>query len=165
MSSSHVLTATSGTCASIRLPSPTMAWSRVPSCMRAQPVRCSRPGAFVDGNEWIGLHSTMLSPPGRSVETRIITAACQRRSFSIYTAQPSPRHLIGWLRCTTSLHDIAHLHPGLTPIVGQSSAVPDYWSVVIVEPKIRSTGLLGFEPFGISMRHSNPKKTSTGRIW
>ena len=45
MSSSRVLTATSGTCASIRLPSPTMAWSRVPSRMRTQPVRL-RSSAF-----------------------------------------------------------------------------------------------------------------------
>ena len=165
MSSSRVLTATSGTCASIRLPSPTIAWSRVPSRMRAQPVRCSRPGAFVDGKDWIGSHSTMLSPPGRSVETRITTGACQRRSFSIFTAQASSRHLIGWLRCTTLLHDTAHLPPGLTPIVGRSSVVLDYWSVVIVEPKIRLTGLLGFELFRTNMRHSNPKKTNTGRIW
>ena len=98
-----------------------------------------------------------LSPPGSSVETRITTGTCQRRSFSIFTAQASSRYLIGWLRCTTSLHDTAHLHPGLTPIVGRSSAVPDYWSVVIVEPKIRATGLLGFELFGTSMRHQNKK--------
>ena len=41
----------------------------------------------------------------------------------------------------------------------------DCWSVVIVEPRIRSTGLLGFEHFGTRKRISKPKKTNTGRIW
>ena len=149
ISSSRVLTATSGTCASIRLPSPTMAWSRVPvpyACP-ASPVFTSRRVRGWKRLDQVAFHSA------------------QRRSFSIFTAQTSSRHLICWLRCTTSLHDTAHLHPGLTPIVGRSSAVLDCWSVAIVEPKIRSSGLLGFELFGTSMRHPNSKKTNTGRIW
>ena len=79
--------------------------------MRAQPVRCSRPGVFVDGKDWIGLRSVTLSLLGHSAETRITMWACQRRSFSIFTAQAS----FETLDRLAPMHDIASRYRSSTP--------------------------------------------------
>ena len=158
MSSSHVLTATSGTCGSIRLPSPTMAWSRVPSRMRAHcsasPVSTSRRVCGWKRLDRVTFHN---APSSRLLcrDEDYYRGMSAAELFDIYSSTIIES---GWLRCTTSLNDTAYLHPGLTPIVGRSRAVLDYWSVVIVEPKIHLTGLLGFKLFGTSMRHSISKE-------
>ena len=109
-SSSNDPTATSRTCALFRLPSPTTAWSRVPSRMLAQPVRCSRPDESVDGRGWIGLRSVNLSPGPLCRDEDFYVDMSVTELFDIYSSS-----IIEALDRLTPMHDVASRYRTSTP--------------------------------------------------